>query len=75
MILQELCKHGEGAMSMNAEKAGRINRKTYPKEEKGCVHQRMVDCHYNEKGQLTGNVVCRECGAVIPDPVKVSGWR
>jgi hypothetical protein len=59
---------------MNADKAGRvngINGTSPPTKVTGCVHQRMVDCHYNEKGQLTGNVVCRECGAVIPDPVKV----
>jgi len=71
MILHELTKNGEGEISMNADKAGRMNGKTYPKKTKVCVHQRMVDCHYNEKGKPTGNVVCRECGAVIPDPVKV----
>jgi len=73
MILHELTMKGEGALSMNADKAGRVKGKTYPKNERGCVHQRMVDCHYNEKGKLTGNVVCRECGSVIPDSVK--GFR
>lgn len=73
MIRQEIFKNSEGVWSMNADKAGRINGKTYPKKEKGCVHQRMVECHYNEKGQRTKNVVCRECGAVIPDHVKALG--
>jgi hypothetical protein len=71
MVLHELTMNVEGALSMNAGKAGRVNGKTYLKKEKACVHQRMVECHYNEKGKLTGNVVCRECGAVIPDSVKV----
>lgn len=35
-----------------------------------CAHQRMVDNHYNEEGRRTGNLVCRECGEVIHDPVK-----
>lgn len=71
MVLHELAMNGEGALSMNADKAGRVNGKAYPIKAKVCVHQRMVDCHYNEKGKPTGNVVCRECGTVIPDPVKV----
>jgi hypothetical protein len=28
----------------------------------------MNDYHYNEKAQPSGNLMCRECGAVIPDP-------
>jgi len=73
MVLHELTKNGEGALSMNANKAGRVNGKAFLKKEKDCVHQRMVDCHYNEKDQPSGNVVCRECGAVIPDPVRILG--
>ena len=65
--------NGEGAMSMNSKKAGQVNGTFKPKKEKGCVHQRVVDYHYSDKGQPTGNVVCRECGAVIPDPAKVLG--
>ena len=59
---------------MNTNKAGRVNgiNGTFKtKKAKGCVHQRMVNYHCNEKGQPTGNVVCRECGAVIADPAKV----
>ncbi|MDH5426942.1 MAG: hypothetical protein OEZ57_02415 [Nitrospirota bacterium] len=59
---------------MNADKTGRVNKingTSTRTKANGCVHQRMMDSHYNEKGQSTGNVVCRECGAVIPDPVKI----
>ena len=78
MILVEGGMNPEGAMSMNAEKAGRINGMkgtTTPTRAKGCVHHRMVNYHYNENAQPSGNLVCRECGAVIPDPVKVLRYR
>ncbi|GJL68849.1 MAG: hypothetical protein NPIRA06_14840 [Nitrospirales bacterium] len=35
-----------------------------------CAHQRMVDNHDNEEGKRTENLLCRECGEVIHDPVK-----
>jgi len=56
------------------EKAGCVNGKngiSKPKTARACVHQRMLDYHYNEKTQPSGNLVCRECGAVIPDPAKL----
>jgi hypothetical protein len=56
---------------MNAEKADYVNGQkgtSKPKAGKACVHQRMLDYHYNEKAQPSGNLMCRECGAVIPDP-------
>lgn len=61
---------------MNAGKAGCVNeiKGTFkPKKGVVCVHQRMLGYHYNEKSQPSGNLVCRECGAVIPDPTKVLG--
>lgn len=61
---------------MNAEKAGRVNglnATSKTKKAKVCIHQRMVEGHYNEKGEPSGNLVCRECAAVIPDPTKVLG--
>ena len=73
MVLEELAVHLEGIITMNADKAGRrkgINGISKPSKAKGCVHQRMVESHFNESGQATRNVVCRECGAVIPDPMK-----
>jgi len=59
---------------MNAEKAEcviGITGTSKPKKARVCVHQRMLDYHYNGKAQPSGNLVCRECGAVIPDPAKV----
>ena len=61
---------------MNAEKAGPVNGikgTSKLKKAKGCVHQRMLDWHCNEKAQPSGNLVCLECAAVIPDPAKVLG--
>ena len=61
---------------MNAEKARRVNGlkgTSKLKKTRVCVHQRMLDYHFNEKAQPSGNLVCRECGAVIPDPGKVLG--
>ena len=55
------------------EKAGCVNGKkeiSKPKTARACVHQRMLDHHYNEKAQPSGNLVCRECGALLPDPAK-----
>jgi hypothetical protein len=58
---------------MNANKAGQLNGNSITNKVKVCVHQRMVNNHFNGKGQPSGNLVCRECGAVIPDPAKVLG--
>jgi hypothetical protein len=60
----------KGGLLMNAEKAGQLKGTSKPKKTKVCVHQRVVDYHFNEKGQVTG-LVCRECGRVIPNPAKV----
>jgi ribosomal protein L40E len=38
--------------------------------KQGCTHQRIVDVHVDASGRRTENVVCRECGAVIPEPLK-----
>jgi len=78
MTVLDLGKNLEGGISMKTSKAVRVNgmnKISTPTKAKGCVHQRMVDYQYNEHAQPSGNLVCRECGAVIPDPVKVSGWR
>jgi hypothetical protein len=71
VVLLQMTMNCKGATFMNSTKAGRINGKSTPKKTRICVHQRMVDYHYNEKSQPSGNLVCRECGAVIPDPAKV----
>jgi len=56
---------------MISMKVGHVNGKAKPKRKNVCMHGRVVDYHYNDKGQATGNVVCRECGAIIPDSLKV----
>jgi len=64
----------EGGLSMNSHKGGHVNGEkgtSKPKKAKVCVHQRVLGRHFNEEGQASGNLVCRECGAVVPDPVKV----
>ena len=71
MDVLKLEKNRKGEMSMNADKAGRVNDKVKPKRKKVCMHGRMVNCHYDDQGQATGNVVCLECRAIIPDPVNV----
>jgi len=74
MVLLDSGINLKGEMSMNAVKAGRVNgrdKTSKPKRANRCVHQRMVEPEFNEKGLTTRNVVCRECGAVIPDPAKV----
>jgi ribosomal protein L40E len=40
-----------------------------------CTHQRIVDSHFDASGKRTGNLVCRECGAVIPDLVRSLSQR
>lgn len=74
MVILDLGINFEGEISMNVNKSGRVkklNGISKLKKAKMCVHQRMVDYHYNENAQPSGNLVCRECGAVIPDPAKI----
>ncbi len=74
VVLLQMAMNCKGATFMNATKVGRVNGikgTSKPKKARVCVYQRMVDYHFNEKAQPSGNLVCRECGAVIPDPAKV----
>ena len=75
MVILDFQKKFKGIPSMKADKAGRmkeVNGMSKPTTVKRrCVHGRMVEYHFNEKFQRTGNLVCRECGAVIPDPAKM----
>ena len=60
---------------MKINKAGLVNAmgvcgtnaRSKHKRVKVCIHQRMVDSHINAKGEPSWNLVCRECGAVIPE--------
>ena len=58
---------------MDAIKVGQVKGISKPHKKTVCAHQRVVENYFTDKGQPTGNVVCRECGAVIPDPVKILG--
>ena len=71
MAVLEVGKNLKGGIIMNADKAGRIKGKAKSKRKKVCGHGRMVNDHYDDQSQTTGNVVCLECGAVIPDLAKV----
>lgn len=55
---------------MKSDEAGRVNGIRKNGKSEICAHQRMVDNHYNAQGKKTGNLVCRECGEVIPERVK-----
>ena len=56
---------------MNADKASRVNGTLINGRKEVCGHQRLVDEHVNDQGEKTGRLVCRECGAVIHESVKV----
>lgn len=54
------------------KKPGNQEKAVAANEKQDCTHQRIVDFHVDASGRRTGNVVCRECRAVIPDPLKHS---
>lgn len=37
------------------------------KDRKECTHSRIVD-DYIIEGKKTGKLICKECGAILPDP-------
>ena len=74
MSVLDVERSRKGVSMMNADQVERLNgfsRTSKPKKAKLCVHSRIVEYHYDDEGLATGNVVCRECRAVIPDPVNV----
>jgi uncharacterized protein YbaR (Trm112 family) len=36
------------------------------KSQDNCAHQRAVDYELSEEGEETGNLICKECGAIFP---------
>ena len=61
---------------MEPRKAGRVNGVSHEQSDQDkplCLHQRMVAYEYDEQGQSTGHLICRECHAVIADPFKTLG--
>ncbi len=52
---------------MNLDEAGRLQDAWKTKHgDKLCHHTRIVDSLIAQDGQNTGNLVCRECGAIFP---------
>jgi len=50
---------------MARDEAGRRRQKDEPKTT--CAHGRLVDYEVSADGKKTGNLICRECGAVFPE--------
>lgn len=55
---------------MISDEAGSLENVKSIKSKSHCLHQRVVNYHYDEKGNHTGKLVCKECGEIIPDPHK-----
>lgn len=55
---------------MTSDEAGRSEEMEGKKSTSQCLHQRVIDYHYDEKGNRSGMFICRECGEIIPDPAK-----
>ena len=53
---------------MTSDEAGRSEDMKSKESQSDCLHQRVIDYHYDEQGKRTGNFVCKECAAIIPDP-------
>jgi uncharacterized Zn finger protein len=47
------------------DEAGRLKNGTTP--PKACTHGRVVDYVLSTEGKRTGELRCKECGAVFPD--------
>ena len=59
---------------MTSEEAGRLQELWKAQNgEKTCTHNRVVDYLISNTELNTGSLVCRECGAVFPDPLKKLG--
>jgi len=54
---------------MNLDEAGRLQEAWKTKHgQKPCHHTRVIDSLIAQNGQSTGKLVCRECGAIFPNP-------
>ena len=53
---------------MTSDEAGRPEEKESLDLKSHCLHQRVIEYHYNNQGKRTGKFVCKECAAIIPDP-------
>jgi hypothetical protein len=55
---------------MTSDGAGRLQEVWRARGKKPCSHSRMVDYLYANDESEAGYLVCRECGAIFPDPLK-----
>ena len=53
---------------MTSDEAGRSEKNESSDLEFHCLHQRIIDYHYDGQGNRTGKFICKECAAIIPDP-------
>jgi hypothetical protein len=49
-------------------KQAEAGRRAGRKDSSSCAHGRMLADEYGQNNQRTGNLICRECGAIVPDP-------
>ncbi len=49
---------------MSSNEAGRSSQGD--KSQEGCAHKKVVDYELAETGKRTGNLICKECGTIIP---------
>lgn len=56
---------------MTSEEAMRLQKLWKSRHnDKLCIHSRVVDYLQSHSTQNAGSLVCRECGAIFPDPLK-----
>jgi hypothetical protein len=48
---------------MSSSEAGRSSHSDESQEK--CAHKRIIDDERSENGEQTGNIICKECGAVV----------
>jgi hypothetical protein len=54
---------------MTTDEAGRLQAEWKTKHgDKLCHHSRVIDTLTAPDKEVTGKVVCQECGAIVPDP-------
>jgi len=52
-------------MQLSSQKVDRPSQRT--KAGAACAHARVIDYEFSADGKKTGNLVCKECGAIILD--------
>jgi hypothetical protein len=56
---------------MTLDEAGRLQEAWETHHgDKLCHHVRVIDSLTTQDGETSGKLVCRECGAILPAPLK-----